>query len=145
MMVRMVPTWLPPELVVSQPYSMGPVLHWSPPMPYGFTAPVHGTVKNMDDDITTGGKHPSAQWFLIRGAFIAPRGLQQDPKREITMIRPKGLLEALGLVGIETDPAVVAIGPAVQKAREAIDELEAKRAAERAFADALAALEDDDE
>lgn len=133
-MVRMVPTWLPPELVVSQPYSMGPALRWSPPMPAGFTAPAHGTVKNMDDDRTTGnGVHgPSAQWFLFCGMFIAPRAMQQDPKRDITMVRPRGLLESLGQVPEQPQH----IEPVSEVTREE---------AERAFADALAALEDDDE
>jgi hypothetical protein len=140
----MVATWLPPELVVTQPYSMGPVTRWDPPMPRGCTAPAMGTVLQMDDRISTGSRGlPNGAEMAILGAFIAPakvqRAAQMQGERGIIMSRPKGLIELIG----DTQPKrlsqsdqdceaaqrdqVLGLGPAVT------------------LADLLAAAEDDDE
>lgn len=89
--------YLPPQLGgVVQPYSMGPLVGWSP-----FASPAMGTCVWADDRRSIGAAPDavhilavaSAQEFLIAGVFIAPRSEQRDPRREITFMRPKGLLE----------------------------------------------------
>lgn len=90
--------WIPRELLGGQPYSMGPLTRWSPPMPLGYTSAATGTVAVMDDRISTGGR-PSGSEFAILGCLIAPRSVQREAQRAgiraVMMIRPKGLAEAL--------------------------------------------------
>ena len=133
-------TWLPAELTVVQPYSMGPVTSWSPVFPQGSTLPAMGTVVGMD--------RPE---MMIRAAFVAPVAVQRQAQKAgetaIIMQYPKGLLEALGLVKpapvelVEVEGAGhggLVITPA---AHAAIDQ---NNAITDAFLDALMALEDED-
>ena len=80
-------SWLPPELTITQPYSMGPLTRWDPRS----TLPAMGTVRLFD-----------APELAILGCFIAPGRVQAAARaqgeRGIMMIRAKGLVEALGLV-----------------------------------------------
>ena len=93
-------TWLPPELSVVQPYSMGPVTNWDPIWPVGSTLPAMGTILQCDDQISTGRRGLSGAEFAILGVFVAPaaiqRAAQAQGERGIIMARPRGLIEALG-------------------------------------------------
>ncbi len=132
-------SWLPPELWVIQPYSMGTLVGCPPdqsrPCPIerrgGFISPSSGTVKIMD-----------APELAILTCLIAPGAIQRQAQktgeRGIIMIRVPGLLEALGMI-----PADVT--PVISQARPELSEWERDQEARRQFAEALAALDDDDE
>ena len=132
-------SWLPPELWVTQPYSMGALMRCPPdqsrPCPIersgGFVSPESGTVKIMD-----------APELAILTCFIAPGAVQRDAQkhgeRALMMLRAKGLAEALGM----NMPQHMA--PPVEVRRE-LTEWEREQEARRQFAEALAALDDDGE
>jgi hypothetical protein len=117
-------SWLPPELTITQPYSMGPLTRWDPRS----TLPAMGTVRLFD-----------APELAILGCFIAPGRVQAAARaqgeRGIMMIRAKGLVEALGLVNSAL--AEVDVTP-IQSAAAAV-------LGGQAFVDALHALEDGDD
>ncbi len=134
-------TWLPPELWVIQPYSMGPLMGCPPdqsrPCPVArsgrFVSPANGTVALMD-----------APELAILTCFIAPaavqRKAQKDGQRGLMMIRAPGLMEKLGL--IHQDLRVGGI-PAASAAEPS--DWEREQEARHAFAAALAALDGDED
>lgn len=136
-----VKSWLPPELAVSQPYTMSALMGCSTdrtrPCAQPHVLPSMGTSVRMDDARTCGPYMPG-NVMMILGAFIAPARVQHEAQkageRAIMMQHPRGLLEKLGLVR-EQEPE---ISPA---AHAAIDQ---GNAATDAFLDALHALEDED-
>ncbi len=151
-------TWLPPELWVIQPYSMGPLMGCPPdqsrPCPVArsgrFVSPANGTVALMD-----------APELAILTCFIAPaavqRKAQKQGQRGLMMIMPKGLVETIGsdpklwprtrtkvpatMTWVDSETGI----PMAERAGEVISEWEREQAARRAFAAALAALDEDEE
>lgn len=97
----MTASWLPPELTIVQPYSMGPVTHWAPLYPRGATMPAMGTIAQMDDRITAHGLMNGADMSIL-GCLVAPKAIQKAAQASgetaIIMERPRGLLEALAPV-----------------------------------------------
>lgn len=132
-------SWLPPELWVTQPYSMGALVGCPPdqsrPCPIerrgGFISPSSGTIKIMD-----------APELAILTCLIAPAGVQREARkggeRALMMLRAKGLAENLGMNMPEH------MAPPVEVRRE-LTEWEREQEARRQFAEALAALDDDEE
>ena len=130
-------TWLPPELWVIQPYSMGPLMGCPPdqsrpcPVDRGgrFVSPANGTVPILD-----------APELAILTCFVAPaatqRKAQKEGQRGIIMIRAPGLYEALNGPRPALAPASVVA---------AQTDWEREQEARRAFAEALAALDDDED
>lgn len=130
-------TWLPPELWVIQPYSMGPLMGCPPDQsrpcpvrPQEFISPASGTIAILD-----------SPELAILTCFVAPASVQhaaqKQGQRGIMMIRAPGLYEALG---VKPAPA-----PEVTQAVVPMTDWERDQEARRAFAEALAALDDDDE
>ncbi len=150
-----VPTWLPPEIVVVQPYSMGPLLHWDPPMPVGFTAPASGTARLMDDGKCTGGLQAGAD-FAILGCLIAPHAVQREAQAAgetgLIWLRPKGLVEAIAAMPGPRGGSHGGVGADSVRGRKAqrrvADDrksaLEAEPLPQTSLADLIAAAEDDD-
>lgn len=105
--------WLPPELSVAQPYSMGPLVRWDARI----MAPAHGSCARINDDRTTCGRGVSGQIFSIMGMFIAPRSQQEDPRRSITRFYAPGLLEALGVVKQRSDAIAEQVATVIETER----------------------------
>ena len=131
-------SWLPPELWIVQPYSMGPLIGCPPDQsrpcpvrPQEFISPASGTVAILD-----------APELAILTCLVAPASIQRQAQktgeRAIMMIRAKGLLESLGMARHPSAPAVAEVA-------EALTEWEREQEARRVFAEALAALDDDGE
>lgn len=140
-------TWLPPDLSIVQPYSMGPVVgcpdvldRRCPLEARMLVSPASGTMVRMDDEITVGGRFFPPNVMMIKGAFVAParvqRAAQKAGETALMMMYPKGLLEALSLVEAEVKhPRQVPSNSQVVVAN--LD-------AGQTFVDALHALEDED-
>jgi len=116
-------SWLPAELTIVQPYSMGPLMCGPARCAGMWVAPATGTCVGMD--------RPE---LMISSVFVAPMAIQREAqkagRRGIVMTYPAGLLEALGLVPEEAQDPVVT---------------RTEVAAPPTFAETLAALEDDEE
>lgn len=127
-------SWLPRELTVVQPYSMGPLMcrpergcarEWA--------APAVGTCVGMD--------RPE---LMISAAFVAPPEIQREAlrsgRRDIMMMVPRGLAEIL-----EADSK---LWPRNSRRLAPVAEigggLVAPKPLADAFMDALAALDEDD-
>lgn len=129
-------SWLPPELWVVQPYSMGALMGCPPDQsrpcpvrPQEFIAPASGTIAILD-----------APELAILSCFVAPASVQHRAKKAgenaLIMIRARGLTEALGL---ESPPAPPEPEVLLQT------DWERDQEARRQFAEALAALDDDED
>lgn len=152
-----VPTWLPPEIVVVQPYSMGPLTRWDPPMPVGFTAPASGTARLMDDGKCTGGLQAGAD-FAILGCLIASAAVQREAQAagETGLIwqRPKGLMELIaampgqgaahGGVGANSVRGRKAVRRVAEDRRALLEAESVEALPQRSLADLIAEAEDDD-
>ena len=120
-----------------QPYSMGSVIGCPPDQsrpcpvrPQEFIAPASGTVAILD-----------APELAILTCLVAPASVQRQAQKAgekaIMMIRAKGLLEKLGMVPEpKIDPAQVAA---------ALTDWEREQESRQAFAQALAALDDEED
>jgi hypothetical protein len=121
-------SWLPAELTIVQPYSMSPVLGCRASHCAGmWVAPATGTCVGMD--------RPE---LMISSVFVAPMAVQRQAQKEgvrgIVMRRVPGLLEALGLVP-----------EGAQEQAPVVTRTEKPGWVPPTFAEALAALEDEEE
>lgn len=131
-------SWLPPELWIVQPYSMGPLIGCPPDQsrpcpvrPQEFISPASGTVAILD-----------APELAILTCLVAPASIQRQAQktgeRSIIMIRAKGLLEKLDMM---PEPTPIDAEPA----EKPITDWEREQEARRVFAEALAALDEDED
>ena len=130
-------SWLPPELWIVQPYSMGSLIGCPPDQsrpcpvrPQEFISPASGTIAILD-----------APELAILTCLVAPASIQRQAQktgeRSIIMIRAKGLLEKLGM---EPEPQAAPV-----PVEKPMTDWEREQEARRVFAEALAALDGDED
>lgn len=124
-------SWLPPELTVVQPYSMGPLMcRPERGCARDWAAPAVGTCVGMD--------RPE---LMISACFVAPPEVQREAlksgRRDIIMMVPRGLPELL-----EADPRLWPRG--LPREAGADPETRPVIVDQQTFMDQLAALDEDD-